>query len=92
MEKLPYEAENEKAIFIFEASHGGKKIKDLFEERFGDPSSRIFELRGLYGLRCAQCGKNNITVPVLKFYGYSAKVKCYECQHAVEKKADKQPA
>lgn len=92
MEKLPFEGANETAIAVFEASHGGKKINELFEERFGDPASRIFELRGLYGLRCAQCGKNNITFPILKFYGYKANVKCYECQHATEKKADKQPA
>ena len=53
------------------------EIKARFEK---DPTEAIFFLRSICGFRCAGCGKNEITWPILRFYDYSPEARCYKCQ------------
>lgn len=44
-----------------------------------DARDAISYLR-ILGLRCARCGKNNITTPNMELYNYGPEVCCYSCQ------------
>jgi len=38
-------------------------------------------------LRCVNCGKHQITTPILKFFNYQGeRVLCYECQRLIKAK------
>jgi hypothetical protein len=54
-----------------------QEIEGRFEK---DPSDAMFFLRSICGFRCAGCGGNRITGPILKFYDYSPEALCYHCQ------------
>lgn len=76
MDQLRFEDRNKAAISMFEVAHGDK-LKQVFEG-FGGASS-ISTLR-IHGFACAECGTGAITFPILRFYNYSPKAKCYDCQ------------
>lgn len=69
-----YLEQNKKALAKFQESFPDIRLA------FDTQATEAINYLRLLGYVCSVCGKNEITIPILRFFNFQADAKCYDCQ------------